>query len=144
MAYAERIIVVGSGQVGVAAATRVAHRFGRVDLIGDEVAESDLGEIGVRVYRDVTVKSVDLDTPALIVDKDGGRIQRLVCDRLVLADAAPGVLPEGKWAYDGKVVQIDDEHDLGVLDDCFETTAGWRNALAAYQWRRQADAGQLA
>lgn len=143
MAYTERVIVVGTGQVGAVVASHVARRFGRVDLIGD-VTETDLGEIGIRVYHDVRVKSVDLDTPALIVDKDGGRTQRLVCDRLVLAVETRGVLPPGTWVHEGKVVLVDDERDLHVLDECFDNNAGWRNALAAYQWRRQAEADQLA
>lgn len=143
MAWTERIIVVGSGQVGVATATQVAHRFGPVDLIGD-VTESDLGEIGIRVYRNVEVKSVDLDTPALIVDKDYGRIQRLVCDRLVMTVETAGVLPAGRWVHEGKVVLVYDERDLSTLTECLDHNVGWRNALAAYQWRRQSEADQLA
>ncbi|WP_285741825.1 hypothetical protein [Lentzea sp. NBRC 105346] len=144
MAYTERIIVVGSGQVGVVAATRVAHRFGPVDLIG-EVDATGLGEIGVRVYRNVRVKSVDLDTPALIVHKDSGRTQRLVCDRLVIADDdVHAELPRGMWVHGGKVVVLGGEHHAELLDECFAAHAGWRNALADYQWRRQAEADQLA
>lgn len=142
MTYFERIVVVGAGGLGARAAACLARRFGSVHLIGPG-AES-LADIGVRRYPLATVRDLDLDTPAVVVDNDGGRLQRLVCDRLVVAGWPVPLLPVNRWVVDGKVAVARDGADLQLLSRCFETNEMWRPALADYQFRRQAGADSLA
>ena len=142
MAYFERIVVVGAAGLGARAAACLARRFGPVHLIGP--GADALAEIGVRRYPLATVRDFDLDTPAVIVDNDGGRTQRLVCDRLVVVGWPVPLLPLNKWVIDGKVAIAGDGEDLRLLTRCFDANALWRPSLADYQFRRQAGAGTLA
>jgi hypothetical protein len=141
MAFPERIVVVGAADLGARAATCLARRFGPVHLIGP--GADALAEIGVRRYPFAIVRDFDLDTPAVIVDNDGGRLQRLVCDRLVVAGWPVPLLPVNRWVVDGKVAIAGDGADLRLLTTCFDANAFWRPALADYQVRRQAAAGSL-
>jgi len=138
MAAVERIVVVGPAGLGASAAACLSRRFGPVHLIGPDA--DVLGEIGVRRYPLATVRDFDLDTPAVIVDNDGGRTQRLVCDRLVVVGWPVPLLPANRWVIDGKVVIAGDGGDLRLLTQCFDANAQWRPALADYQVR-QAGAG---
>jgi len=141
MAFSERIVVVGAADLGARAAMCLARRFGPVHLIGP--GADALAEIGVRRYPSAIVRDFDLDTPAVIVDNDGGRLQRLVCDRLVVAGWPVPLLPVNRWVVDGKVAIAGDGADLRLLTICFDANAFWRPALADYQFRRQAAAGSL-
>lgn len=142
MAYFERIVVVGAADLGARAAAWLARRFGPVDLIGPGAGA--LAEIGVRRYPHAVVRDLDLDTPAVVVDNDGGRTQRLVCDRLVVVGWPVPLLPVGTWVIDGKVAIAGDGGDLRLLSQCFDANAFWRPALAEYQFRRQAGIDSLA
>jgi hypothetical protein len=137
----ERIVVVGVADLGARAAVCLARRFGPVHLIGPGGAA--LGE-SVRRYPLAIVRDFDLDTPAVIVDNDGGRLQRLVCDRLVVVGWPVPLLPVNKWVVDGKVAVAGDVADLKLLATCFDANGLWRPALADYQFRRQAGADSLA
>lgn len=141
MTYFERIVVVGAAELGAWAAACLARRFGPVDLIGPGAAK--LAAIGVRRYPHATVRDFDLDTPAVIVDNDGGRLQRLVCDRLLIAGWPVPLLPVNRWVVDGKVVVAGDGADLRLLSTCFDANGMWRPALADYQFRRQSGANSL-
>jgi hypothetical protein len=141
MNYFERIVVVGAAELGAWAAACLARRFGPVHLIGPG-AETLTG-IGVRHYPHATVRELDLDTPAVIVDNDGGRLQRLVCDRLVVAGWPVPLLPVNRWVVDGKVAIAGDGADLRLLSTCFDANGLWRPALADYQFRRQSGANSL-
>ncbi|MFI6102217.1 hypothetical protein ACIA8G_42265 [Lentzea sp. NPDC051213] len=140
MAHFERIVVVGAAGLGALAAACLARRFGPVHLIGP----STDAPAGVHRYPLATVRDFDLDTPAVIVDNDGGRLQRLVCDRLVIVGWPVPLLPVNRWVIDGKVAIAGDGADLRLLATCFDANALWRPALADYQIRRQAGAGSLA
>lgn len=143
MTYSERIVVVGTAELGARAAACLAHRFGPVHLIGP--GADALADIGVRRYPHATVRDLDLDTPAVIVDNDGGRLQRLVCDRLVVVGWPVPLLPTGRWIVDGRVAVAADHADLALLGTCFDATGLWRPALAEYQHRRREQAaGTLA
>lgn len=142
MTYFERIVVVGAADLGARAAACLARRFGPVDLIGP--GAGGLAGIGVRRYPLAIVRDLDLDTPAVVVDNDGGRLQRLVCDRLVIAGWPVPLLPVNRWVVDGKVAVAGDGADLRLLSTCFDANGLWRPALADYQFRRQAAAGSLA
>ncbi|WP_434444693.1 hypothetical protein [Lentzea sp. E54] len=141
MTSLERIVVVGAADLGARAAACLARRFGPVHLIGPG-AEA-LADVGVRRYPLAIVRDLDLDTPAVIVDNDGGRLQRLVCDRLVVAGWPVPLLPVDRWVVDGKVAIARDDADLRLLSTCFDVNALWRPALADYQLRRQSGAGSL-
>lgn len=65
---------------------------------------------GIRIHYDVTVRSVDLDTPALVVQKDGGPTRRLVCDRLIACD---GAYSKVRAALAGRGAQASVDH-LGL------------------------------
>jgi hypothetical protein len=140
MAYFERIVVVGAADLGARAAVCLARRFGPVHLIGPG---APLGE-RVRRYPLAIVRDFDLDTPAVVVDNDGGRLQRLVCDRLVVVGWPVPLLPVNKWVVGGKVAVAGDGADLKLLTTCFDANGLWRPALADYQFRRQAGADSLA
>jgi hypothetical protein len=142
MTYFERIVVVGAADLGARAAAWLARRFGPVHLLGPG-AEA-LADIGVRRYPLATVREFDLDTPAVVVDNDGGRLQRLVCDRLVVVGWPVPLLPVNRWVIDGKVAVAGDGGDLQLLSNCFDVNGLWRPALADYQFRRQAGADSLA
>ncbi|HEX7305029.1 hypothetical protein [Lentzea sp.] len=142
MTYFERIVVVGTADLGAQAAAALARRFGPVHLIGP--GADALADMGVRRYPHATVRDLDVDTPAVIVDNDGGRLQRLVCDRLVVVGWPVPVLPANRWVVDGKVAVAGDGADLALLGMCFDATGLWRPALAEYQFRRQAGADSLA
>ncbi|USX54301.1 hypothetical protein [Lentzea sp. HUAS12] len=141
MSSFERIVVVGAAGLGARAATCLARRFGPVHLIGP--GSDALGDVGVRRYPLATVRDLDLDTPAVVVDNDGGRLQRLVCDRLVIAGWPVPLLPWGRWVVDGKVAIAGDGADLKLLSTCFDVNGLWRPALADYQFRRQSGANSL-
>ncbi|HUQ57614.1 hypothetical protein [Lentzea sp.] len=142
MTYLERIVVVGTAELGAQAATRLARRFGPVHLIGP--ATGALTGIGVRCYPLATVRDLDVDTPAVIVDNDGGRLQRLVCDRLVVVGWPVPLLPRNRWVVDGRVAIAGDGAALELLTSCLDANGLWRPALAEYQFRRQAGADSLA
>ena len=141
MSYLERIVVVGAAGLGAWAAACLARRFGPVDLIGP--GKATLADIGVRHLARATVRDFDLDTPAVIVENDGGRLQRLVCDRLLVAGWPVPLLPVNRWIIDGKVVVARDGADLKLLSTCFDANGLWRPALADYQFRRQSGANSL-
>lgn len=141
MTYFERIVVVGTAELGAWAATCLARRFGPVHLIGP--GAETLTDPGVRRYPHAVVRDLDLDTPAVIVDNDGGRLQRLVCDRLLIAGWPVPLLPVNRWVVDGKVVVAGDGADLRLLSTCFDANGLWRPALADYQIRRQSGANSL-
>ena len=141
MTYFERIVVVGAADLGARAAASLARRFGQVHLIGPGAAA--LADIGVRRYPLATVRDLDLDTPAVVVDNDGGRLQRLVCDRLVVVGWPVPLLPVNRWVVDGKVALAGDGADLRLLSTCFDANGLWRTALADYQFRRQSGANSL-
>ncbi|WP_090052480.1 hypothetical protein [Lentzea fradiae] len=142
MTYSERIVVVGTAELGPRAAACLAHRFGPVHLIGP--GADALADIGVRRYPHATVRDLDLDTPAVIIDNDGGRLQRLVCDRLVVVGWPVPLLPANRWVVDGRVAIAAGNDDLDLLGTCFDNAGLWRPALAEYQFRRQQAAGTLA
>ncbi|GGU13722.1 hypothetical protein [Lentzea flava] len=142
MAQRERIVVVGAADLGARAAACLARRFGPVDFIGP--GADALAGIGVRRYPRAIVRDFDLDTPAVIVDNDGGRLQRLVCDRLVVVGWPVPLLPVNRWVIDGKVAVAGTGADLTLLSTCFDLNGRWRPALADYQFRRQAAADSLA
>ncbi|WP_285639943.1 hypothetical protein [Lentzea sp. NBRC 102530] len=141
MTYFERIVVVGAAGLGAWAAACLARRFGPVDLIGPGAAE--LADVGVRHHERATVREFDLDTPAVIVENDGGRLQRLVCDRLLVAGWPVPLLPANRWVVDGKVAITGDGADLKLLSTSFDAFGLWRPALADYQFRRQSGANSL-
>ncbi|GHH41310.1 hypothetical protein [Lentzea cavernae] len=141
MSSFERIVVVGAAGLGARAARCLARRFGPVDLIGPGTAA--LADAGVRRHPLATVRDFDLDTPAVVVDTDGGRLQRLVCDRLVVAGWPVPLLPVNRWVIGGKVAIAGDGADLRLLSTCFDANALWRPALADYQHRRQSAANSL-
>lgn len=142
MTYCERIVVVGAADLGARAAASLARRFGPVHLIGP--GTDVLTGIGVRRYPLAIVRDLDVDTPAVVVDNDGGRLQRLVCDRLVVVGWPVPLLPVNRWVLDGKVAVAGDSADLRLLSTCFDVNELWRPALADYQCRREAAAGSLA
>ncbi|WP_329791737.1 hypothetical protein V1227_07360 [Lentzea sp. DG1S-22] len=141
MTSVERIVVVGAAGLGAWAAACLARRFGPVHLIGP--GGERLADAGVRHHPHATVRDLDLDTPAVIVENDGGRLQRLVCDRLVVAGWPVPLLPANRWVVDGKVAIAGDGADLRLLSTCFDANGLWRPALADYQLRRQSAAGSL-